>query len=72
MKADQDGWMSNPSPFSLLPRGHSGGNQTVREIKWRVLTQYKTYREHYRSLCDACDRSLGRIEEAFSAWVSKE
>ncbi len=53
-------------------RGHSGGNHTVREIKRRVLTQHKTYREHYRALCDACDRSLGRIEEALSVWVLKE
>jgi hypothetical protein len=45
-------------------KGHSSGRETIK-IKQKVLTDHRSYTEHFRVLCSQCDDSVRAIGKAF-------
>lgn len=52
-------------------RGHSVGADTTTEIKRNILMLHRTYREHYRTVCQDCAQSLHTIAEALAVWETE-
>jgi hypothetical protein len=44
-------------------KGHSSGRETIK-IKQKVLTEHRSYTEHFRVLCSQCDDSVRAIGKA--------
>ena len=45
-------------------KGH-GSSETATRIKQQILSDYRTYKGHFRALCKRCDEALRAISEAF-------
>ncbi len=50
-------------------KGHAAGEDAAK-IRQAALAGYGTYRAHFRSLCERCDKSIRTLSEAFGGTFS--
>ena len=48
-------------------KGHAVGKSTQTQLRQQALNKHGSYKEHFRSLCIACDKSLREITEIVAA-----
>jgi hypothetical protein len=48
-------------------KGHGIGRDSLTQIKQQALTEYGSYKEHFRALCASCDQSLRKIASLIKA-----